>query len=156
MTGALYSVIHDTITYRILIDTNIVLSALKSKKGASYTLIRKLPSALFEASISVPLYTEYQDVLTRKENMTGQSSKKNILGFIRYLCKISIRTDIFFLWRPWLKDPKDDMVLELAVASSAQYIVTYNLKDFKNIDSFGVKAIKPNDFLKILDKETEL
>jgi putative PIN family toxin of toxin-antitoxin system len=138
--------------YRIVIDTNVVLSALKSKKGASYTLIKRIPSENFDFALSVPLYTEYQDVLTRAENMTGKSTEQEILSFIRYLCKISIKMDIFFLWRPWLRDPKDDMILELAVTSKAQYIVTYNLVDFKNIDSFGVKAIRPGDFLKILNE----
>ncbi len=141
--------------YRVVIDTNVILSAIKSNKGASYALIRKLPSTEFKIYMSVPLYAEYQDVLTREENLTGQNSKEDMLGFVQYLCKISIRKDIFFLWRPWLKDPKDDMVLELAVASSAQYIITYNLKDFKNINSFGIKTIKPNDFLKILQKDIE-
>ena len=79
--------------------------------------------------------------------MTGTSSREDILAFLRYLCKISVRQKIFYLWRPWLKDPKDDMVLELAVASKSQYIITYNLKDFSNIRKFGIEAITPKNFL---------
>ena len=97
-------------------------------------------------------YTEYQDVLTRKEHLTGASTEKEILAFLRYLCKIANRKKIFYLWRPWLKDPKDDMVLELAVAAKSEYIVTYNLKDFSNIQKFGIEAITPGRFLKILNE----
>ncbi len=131
----------------VVIDTNILVSALRSDMGASYALISKLPSKKFQFTLSVPLYIEYQTVLTRKENMTGASSKEDILAFLRYLCKISVRQKIFYLWRPWLKDPKDDMVLELAVASKSQYIITYNLKDFSNIRKFGIEAITPKKFL---------
>ncbi|PXF56954.1 MAG: putative toxin-antitoxin system toxin component, PIN family [Deltaproteobacteria bacterium] len=137
---------------KVIIDTNILVTALKSDKGAAYALISKLPSKKFQLSISVPLYTEYQDVLTREEHLTGTNTKKEILNFLRYLCKIANRQKIFFLWRPWLKDPKDDMVLELAVASKSQYIITYNLQDFKNIQSFGIEAITPKKFLEILEE----
>ena len=55
---------------------------------------------------------------------------------------------IFFLWRPFLKDPKDDMVLELAVEAEVEYIVTHNLKDFHGAEHFGIKAITPKEFLR--------
>ena len=136
-----------------MIDTNVVLSALKSNKGASYALMSLLPSTKFTTSLSVPLYTEYQDVLTREINMTGTSTKQDIQAYCRYLASISLKKDIFFLWRPWLRDPKDDMVLELAFASKCEYIVTHNLKDFKHIESFGVQAINPANFLKLLNEK---
>ena len=136
--------------YNVIIDTNILVSALKSGMGAAYALISKLPSKKFQISISVPLYMEYQDVLTRKEHLTGASTEEEILAFLRYLCKIANRHKIFFLWRPWLKDPKDDMVLELAVAAKSQFIITYNLRDFSNIQKFGIKAITPKRFLEII------
>ena len=136
----------------VIIDTNILVSALKSDMGASYTLISKLPSPKFQFSISVPLYIEYQDVLTRKEHLTGTSTEKEVLAFLRYLCKIANRQKNFYLWRPWLKDPKDDMVLELAVAAKSKYIITYNLKDFSNIQKFGIEAITPKKFLQIIEE----
>ncbi len=137
----------------VVIDTNILVAALKSDKGASYALLSKLPSQKFNFFVSVPLYTEYQDVLTRKEHLTGKSSKDEILAFLRYLCKIAKHQKIFFLWRPFLKDPKDDMILELAVASRSQYIITYNLKDFSNIQQFGITAITPPKFFPIINEE---
>lgn len=138
---------------KIVLDTNVLVTALKSDRGAAYALISQLPSAKFQIVLSVPLYTEYQDVLTRPDIMTGTSTVVDILNFLRYLCKIAKRQEIFYLWRPWLSDPKDDMVLEVAVASQSKYIVTYNLRDFKGIDCFGIQALTPANFLQIL-KET--
>ncbi|NIM17502.1 MAG: putative toxin-antitoxin system toxin component, PIN family [Candidatus Aminicenantes bacterium] len=138
---------------RVVLDTNVLVSALKSDMGASFALISRLPSEKFQIALSVPLYLEYQDVLTRDENMSGGSTQKEIFGFLRYLCSISYKQDVFFLWRPFLKDPKDDMILEAAVASNSKYIVTHNLKDFRGVERFGIDAIKPADFLKKL-KET--
>ena len=137
----------------VVIDTNVLLSALKSTRGASYELISQLPSKYFQPVLSVPLYSEYQDVLTR-QHLLADISNEDILGFLRYICHISHRQEIFFLWRPWLKDAKDDMVLELAVASNCKYIVTYNLNDFKNIDKFAIEAITPAQFLKHLESLT--
>ena len=135
---------------KVVIDTNVVVSALKSNRGASYDLISALPSKQFQPVLSVPLYLEYQDVLARPECTSGCSSREELLNFLRYLCSICDRQDIFFLWRPWLKDPKDDMVLELAVASSSRYIITYNVSDFKRIHGFSVEAITPREFIEIL------
>lgn len=135
---------------RVVLDTNVLVAALRSKLGASYALVSSLPSPQFEIALSVPLYLEYQDVLTRPEHRPAGISGEQILGFLRYLASLSVHQDIFFLWRPWLKDPKDEMVLELAVAARCQYIVTYNVKDFRNIESFGVAVITPPSFLQML------
>jgi predicted nucleic acid-binding protein len=72
------------------------------------------------------------------------------LGFIRYPASLAHLQDVHFLWRPFLKDPDDDMVLECAVAASCQYIVTHNVKDFRRSEQLGVKAITPADFLQLL------
>ena len=137
---------------KMVIDTNILVSALRSDMGASFALVSSLPSAKFSFYLSVPLYTEYQAVLTCKKHMTGRSTQTELLAFLRYLCKIAMHQKIFYLWRPWLKDPKDDMVLELAVAAKCEYIITYNLKDFSNIQKFGIRAVTPGEFLKIIEE----
>jgi putative PIN family toxin of toxin-antitoxin system len=135
---------------RVVIDTNVLVAALRSNMGASHALVSLLPSEKFHFCLSVPLYIEYKTVLTRPDNMSGRSSAEEIIAFLRYLCRIACHQKIFYLWRPWLRDPKDDMVLELAVAAKCQYIITYNLKDFANIQQFGITAIPPGTFLKIL------
>lgn len=68
------------------------------------------------------------------------------------MCREGLTQKIYYLWRPTLPDPSDDMLLELAVASHATIIVTHNTKHFKGAEVFGVRAMKPNDFLRLLEK----
>jgi predicted nucleic acid-binding protein len=66
------------------------------------------------------------------------------------ICRRSTKYEIYFLWRPFLRDPKDDFLLELAVESQSEYIVTYNIRDFEGAEQFGIKAINPKEFLQII------
>ena len=79
---------------------------------------------------------------------------EDIRDFIDYLCRIGRPTQIYYLWRPILKDPFDDHVLEVAVASESPYIVSYNKKDFKAAKSFGIEIVSPFEFLKTLGGNT--
>ena len=135
---------------RVILDTNILVAALRSDMGASYAIVSQLPSERFQMALTVPLYLQYQDVLTRPEHMTGASTRDDILNFLRYLCSIAHRQRVFFLWRPWLTAPKDDMVLEAAVASQSRYIITHNLRDFTGSgieEYFGIVPMRPQEFL---------
>ena len=76
------------------------------------------------------------------------------MGFLRYLASIAHLQDVHFLWRPFLRDPDDDMVLECAVASGSQFIVTHNVKDFKRSPELKVKAVTPAEFLDVLRSRT--
>lgn len=88
--------------------------------------------------------------MTRKENLPPGANEDDALGFLRYLASQSHVQEIDFLWRPFLRDANDDMVLELAFAAGCPYIVTHNLKDFHGSEEVGVKAISPRDFLKMI------
>jgi len=109
-----------------------------------------LPSRDFEFALTVALYTEWQAVLTRPEHMPPGTTVDATQGFLRYLASLAHLQDVHFLWRPFLRDPDDDMVLECAVASGSQFIVTHNVKDFRRIEVLKVQAIKPADFLNLL------
>ena len=109
-----------------------------------------LPSPRFEIALTIALYTEWQAVLTRSEHLSSGMSVDAALGFLRYLASVAHLQDVHFLWRPFLRDPDDDMVLECAVASSSQYIVTHNVKDFKRAPELKVNAITPAEFLTLL------
>jgi predicted nucleic acid-binding protein len=98
----------------------------------------------FEICISIPLLFEYEDVLAREKIGVSSDAAEDVLD---YLCYMAIPQEIYFLWRPFLRDPKDDLVLELAVASQSSTIVTYNVKDFKGIEKFNVKSAQPAAFL---------
>jgi putative PIN family toxin of toxin-antitoxin system len=135
---------------RVIFDTNVLAAALRSKSGASFALISMLPSSAFELAVSVPLYLEYLDVLMRPDVKPADISNVDVLSFIRKILDYSHKQNIYFSWRPWLKDPNDDMILELAIASQSSYIVTFNLKDFANIAPFGIEAVTPSDFLSLV------
>jgi putative PIN family toxin of toxin-antitoxin system len=131
---------------KIVIDTNVILSGLLSQKGTSYKLLRLIPKKLFTVVMSVPLILEYEAILhksIRKLNL----SRTDIEDFLDYICSISEHTKIYYLWRPILKDPYDDHILELAVSSNAKYIVTFNISDFNEAKTFGIHAIEPEEFL---------
>jgi len=130
----------------VVIDTNVLISALKSKQGASYKLLMALPKELFTPNVSVPLFFEYESV-AKRQGLVSKLSSQDIDSILEYfLSKSSIRK-IFFLWRPYLKDPKDDLVLEVAVESQSEYIITFNTKDFKGCNKFGIAVVTPQEFI---------
>ena len=138
---------------RIVLDTSVLVAASKSRLGASFHLLSLIPHQDFEFAISVALYTEWQAVLTRPEHIPLNSTAENALAFLRYLASIAHLQDVHFLWRPFLRDPDDDMVLECAVASGSQFIVTHNVKDFKRAPELKVQAVTPSEFLTLLRRK---
>lgn len=102
---------------RIVIDTSVLVAAARSRQGASFALVSSLPNPKFEFALSVALYTEWQAVLTRTEHLPPGLRVEDALGYLRYLASIAHLQDVHYLWRPFLRDPDDDMVLECAVAS---------------------------------------
>lgn len=101
---------------KVVIDTNVVLSALRSLNGTSNKLMTLLGTDKFIPCISIGLILEYEDVLSRRLHNLNKTQVKQ---FLDYICLVSEHTKIHFLWRPTLKDPSDDMLLELAVAAKA-------------------------------------
>ena len=137
--------IYNTIM-KIVIDTNVLFAALRSRQGASYYLVSFLPSKRFSIAISVPLIIEYEDVL-RRGKLPTSISEKDIGDFIDFFCHVGDQQIIFFLWRPYLQDPSDDLVLEIAVAGGCDAIITYNKRHFKNVQKFGLRVLDPREFL---------
>lgn len=131
---------------KIVLDTNIIFTGLKSRQGASFLLLSLLPSKKFSIAISVPLIIEYESVLTRGQ-LPASITAKDIDDVIDFLCHIGSKQEIFFLWRPCLPDPSDDLVLEVAVAGDCDAIVTYNKKHFKHAKRFGLNVYDPKEFL---------
>ena len=131
---------------KIVIDTNALVTALKSRQKASFRLVSLLPRNKFSIAISVPLILEYEGVLQRGNLLEG-ITQKDVSDFIDFLCSIGLGQDIFFLWRPFLPDPSDDLVLEVAVAAGCDSIITYNKKHFGNIGKFGLRVLDPRELL---------
>lgn len=134
---------------RVVFDTSVLVAAARSRDGASFALVSAIPSPLFQICLSVGLYTEWQDVPTRPEHLPPGRTPADALRFLRFLASQARLQDIFFLWRPFLPDPDDDMILELAFAARCRYVVTHNTKDFRGCQQLGTEAITPRDFLTI-------
>ena len=135
---------------QIVIDTNVLVAALRSNRGASYRLLSLVGTGTFEINISVPLVLEYEDATKR---LVGEIalSEEEVDDVLDYLCAVGNRWEVFYLWRPALKDARDEMVLELAVTSGSDAIVTYNKRDFEEgARQFGLQVITPKDFLDLL------
>ncbi len=127
-------------------DTNVLIAALRSRRGASYRLLRLIGSDRFDLHLSVPLVLEYEEV-ARRLITEIPLTEAEIDDIIDYLCQVAIRWEIFYLWRPRLRDPKDDLVLELAVTAGCEFIVTFNQRDFPEASQFGIQVVTPKEFL---------
>lgn len=131
----------------IVIDTNVFVSALLSQRGAAFRLMMLLDKELFRFSLSVPLVVEYEDAATRVLSQT-RLTHGDLNDVLDYVCRVGERQSIYYLWRPFLSDPRDDMVLEVAVAAACDTIITYNEKDFAGTEMFGLQAMEPRTFLR--------
>lgn len=139
---------------KIVIDTNVFLSALFSNSGSSYKLIALLLKEAKKGNkwncVTVGSILEFQEVIFRKKNrkMYEYFTDKELHTLIDSFILISNKIEVNYLWRPFLKDTKDDKILETAVNASTKYIVTFNTKDFENVEKyFGIKIVKPNQVL---------
>lgn len=133
----------------IVLDTNVVIAALRSKRGASARLLSLVGTGRFEIHDSVPLILEYEDVLQRQSVDLGLSDQ-DISDVVNSLCALAQHHEIYFLWRPTLPDANDELILELAVSARCDYIVTHNVGDFRGVEQFGVVAVTPGEFLRII------
>ncbi len=134
-------------TTSIVIDTCVFVSALRSRQGASFRLLSAIDNEKIDLQISVPLILEYEAVAKRMSRRIGLTHQ-DIDDIIDYLCKIGHHRQVHFLWRPVLKDPDDDFVLEVAVESGCDCIVTHNVKDFAGSEKFQIQVLTPQAFLR--------
>ena len=139
---------------KIVIDTDVFLSALFSKKGASYILVRWIRDQyatkfVQHNAVSNTQVTEFTAVFTRQKNLSRANlSQEDAEMFIDAICLISFHQKINYLWRPFLRDINDDMVLEVAFNANAKYIITHNIRDFKGVeDKFNIQILTPKLFL---------
>ncbi len=132
---------------RVVIDTNVLVAAARSRLGASFALVSSIPSPRFQPCLSVALYSEWLDALTRPENLPPGTTAELAAEFVRYLAGQCHLQEIHFLWRPFLADVDDDMVLELALAAGCEHIITHNVTDFAGADSLGLTVLTPREFL---------
>jgi putative PIN family toxin of toxin-antitoxin system len=132
-----------------ILDTSVLVAGLRSKRGASFQIIQAIRAGDPRISVSVALVLEYESVLLRP-GLIPCFATEEIQQIVDAVCLMAQHHKVFFAWRPFLKDPIDDLVLELAVAASAPYVITHNVSDFVGSDRLGVQAITPSTALKII------
>jgi putative PIN family toxin of toxin-antitoxin system len=132
---------------RAVFDTDVLVAALRSDRGASRRLLRAALERRLVLLTSVPLLLEYEAVLTREEHLEAAGIGADEVNIVLdALAVVMEPVHLAFLWRPSLKDPADEMVLETAVNGGAEVLVTFNLKHFsKAALRFGVRAVTPGE-----------
>jgi predicted nucleic acid-binding protein len=134
---------------QVVLDTSVLVAAIRSRRGASFELLSRLGSGAFDIAVSVALVLEYESAMLRNMH-DSPLSEDDVRALIDYVCAVSHHQDVFFLWRPFLRDPGDDHVLELAVAASCAAIVTHNIRDFQGAEKLGVRIVTPGQFMREL------
>jgi putative PIN family toxin of toxin-antitoxin system len=133
-----------------VLDTNVLISALRSRNGASFELLRRIGTPGWRLHISTALLLEYEEV-ARREAAAFWARPERVEAILNFIAASAVEHGISFRWRPFLSDPDDDFVLELAVSAGARDIVTHNIRNFIGADSLGVTALPPAEFLKLLN-----
>jgi putative PIN family toxin of toxin-antitoxin system len=108
----------------VVLDTSVLVAGVRSRRGASFQLLSRIGTGAFDIAVSVPLVLEYEDALIRHLTATDLS-EDDVRDIIDYVCSVAVRQEVFYLWRPILRDPGDDLVLELAIAANCDAITTF-------------------------------
>ena len=131
---------------RLVLDTSVMVAALRSDRGASRRLLVGALSRRFTLLVSVPLMVEYQSVLARPEHLeAARVSAGDVDGILSALAAVLEPVRLAYLWRPLLRDPADEMVLETAVNGGADLLCTPNIRDFEPAQRFGIPVLNPGE-----------
>lgn len=135
---------------RIVLDTSVLVAALRSRRGASNELLRRVAQSSLRPLVSTALFLEYEDVISRAEQRlaTGMS-ERDIESFLAALASACDPVEVHFRWRPQLSDPSDELVLEAAVNGMADALLTHNVRDFQvAAERFDLRVLTPRQCLK--------
>ena len=134
---------------RVVIDTCVWVSAVRSRRGASFALLSEIPFRRFRFGTSVSLFLQCRALLTRTlEEGSTKLNPQQIEAVLSALAQYTEETPIYYRLRPNLKDANDDMVFECAANFDAEAIVTHNVKDFRNAElKYPIEVLTPGEFL---------
>ena len=135
---------------RLVLDTDIIVAAMRSPKGGSATLLNAADQGQCTLLASVPLAIEYEAQCTSPKHWAEVGITKNdALNFADAVISMAEEVQINFLWRPQLNDPGDEMVLETAINGKADVVVTFNKRDFTGArEKFGIDIVQPAEALR--------
>ena len=139
-------------TFAYVLDTSVVVAALRSRRGASRQLLLGALTRRFELLLSVPLLLEYEAVLTRTDQLTAFGiGRRDVERLMDDITAVARPVRLSYRWRPQLSDAKDDMVLETAVNGNADAVVTFDQADFGPLsERFDCRVILPREALREL------
>lgn len=139
---------------RLALDTDVLVAGLRSAAGASRRLLELLDEERFEAVANVSMMLEYEAVLKRPENLHAAGlTATEVDEFLDSLAQFIIRVPSFFLWRPVLRDPADEHVLEAAINGQADAIITFNIRHYAlAANRFHIQLLRPGEVLRRLEK----
>lgn len=135
-----------------MLDTCVIVAGLRSSRGSSFQLLKCVERGVLTPVLSVALVLEYEAILKREAGEMGLTTE-DIDDFVDSICSAGDLRRVHFLWRPQLKDPNDEFVLEVAVESGCGVIVTHNIRDFAAAERFGVRVAGPGEFLRNMGEE---
>jgi putative PIN family toxin of toxin-antitoxin system len=140
---------------RALIDTNVLVAGLTSAQGASHHVLQSIAEGNVEISASPALWLEYEAVLKRTEIQALHGfNTDEIDDILAALAVWVFPVLLHYAWRPQLRDPGDEMVLEAAVNGQVQVLVTHNIRDFAQIaPSFGLQVLTPAQLILMMEKK---
>lgn len=132
---------------KVVLDTNVIVAAMRSPGGASAAILRKVRQGRVTLLVSVPLAVEYEAICSEAEHRLAAGLSEREVGiFLDAVVAMAEPVTAHFLWRPQLRDPGDEMVLEAAVNGRADLLVTFNVRDFGPVPArFGIEVIIPRD-----------
>ena len=137
---------------RVVLDTSVLVAGLRSRLGASNALLALVAQQKVKPLVTTSLFLEYEEVLLRAEHrLVTRMSEADVAGFLAALASAAEGVEVYFQWRPQLRDPADEMVLEAAINGQADALVTHNTADFSEVAKrFGLRVVTPGILLKEL------
>ena len=132
---------------KVVLDTDVVVAAMRSPTGASAAILRAARQGRATLLLSMPLALEYEAVCCRTEHrLAAGLSDREVRVFLTAVVALAEPVTTHFLWRPQLRDPGDEMVLEAAINGRADALVTFNVRDFGMVPAhFGVRVLLPRE-----------
>lgn len=139
---------------RIVLDTDAIVAAMRSPSGASAAIVRKARQGKVALLMSVPLAMEYEAVCVRPEHQLAAGlSEQEVRVFVDAVIAIAEPVKIHYLWRPQLRDPSDEMVLETAANGRANLLITFNVRDYGTAPArFGIEVMTPREAVERISK----
>jgi putative PIN family toxin of toxin-antitoxin system len=135
--------------YRVILDTNVILAAMRSQTGASHRLLLNIGHSRWQSVVTPALMYEYEEV-ARRPGSAPRLSPQDITDILDLIYQQSHRQLVWFSWRPLSSDPGDDAILEAAIAGGCDFVVSFNERHLRIAREFGIEVLKPAELLKLI------